>query len=71
LRSKGQLQTRIKNAETELVELRVKTKADTKRIGDLTKERATLMQKVKDRDDELRGKARFLEVWNTGPSVFS
>jgi len=61
LRSKGQLQTRIKNAETELVELRAKTKADTKRIGDLTRERATLMQKVKDRDDELRGKARFLE----------
>jgi hypothetical protein len=35
---------------------------DTKRIGDLTKERVTLMQKVKDRDDELKGKARFLEV---------
>lgn len=55
----------------ELVELRAKTKADTKRIGDLAKERATLMQKVKDRDDELRGKARFLEVWNASPSVFS
>lgn len=61
LRSKGQLQTRIKIAETELAELRAKTKVDTKRVGDLTKERATLAQKIKDRDDELRGKARLLE----------
>lgn len=63
LRSNGQLQTRIKAAEKELVDLRAKTKTDTRRIADLSRERATLLQKVKDRDDELRGKARFLEVW--------
>jgi hypothetical protein len=62
LRSSGQLQTRIKAAEKELLELRAKTKADTRRIADLTRERVTLLQKVKDRDDELRGKAIFLQV---------
>jgi hypothetical protein len=53
---------RIKAAEAELVKLRAKTKSDTKTIEDLTKERAVLIQKVRDRDEELRGKARFLEV---------
>ena len=48
------------------MELRAKTKTDIRHIGDLTRERATLLQKVKDRDDELKGKARFLEVWDTG-----
>jgi hypothetical protein len=62
LRSNGTLQARIKAAETELVKLRAKTKSDTKTIEDLTKERLVLVQKVRDRDEELRGKARFLEV---------
>jgi hypothetical protein len=44
------------------VKLRAKTKTDNKTIEDLTKERAILSQKVRDRDEELRGKARFLEV---------
>jgi hypothetical protein len=44
------------------MELRAKTKADTRKIADLTRERGTVLQKVKDRDDELRGKARFLQV---------
>jgi hypothetical protein len=42
--------------------LRAKTKSDTKTIEDLTRERAVLTQKVRDRDEELRGKARFIEV---------
>lgn len=62
LRSNGHLQTRVRNAEAELVELRVRTKADAKRIAALEKERAGLIQKVRDRDEEIRGKARFLEV---------
>lgn len=56
------MQTRIKTAEAELVKLRAKTKSDAKNIEDLTRERAVLSQKVKDRDEELRGKARLLEV---------
>lgn len=62
LRSNGTLQSRVKAAEAELVQLRAKTRKDTKTIEDLTKERAVLSQKVRDRDEELRGKARFLEV---------
>ena len=54
----------MKAAEAELVKLCTKTKSDAKTIEDLTRERAVLSQKVRDRDEELRGKARFLEVSN-------
>jgi hypothetical protein len=62
LRSKGHLQSRLKVAEEELDKLRIKSKADTKLIKDLYAERAVLQTKVKDRDEELRGKAKLLEV---------
>jgi chromosome segregation ATPase len=62
LRAKGQLQSRLKFAEDELDKLRVKTKTDTKLIKDLYAERAGLITKVKDRDEELKGKAKLLEV---------
>lgn len=42
--------------------LRAKAKTDTKLVQDLTKERAVLAQKVRDRDEELKGKAKFLVV---------
>jgi hypothetical protein len=44
------------------VSLRAKTRKDTKTIEDLTRERAVLSQKVRDRDEELKQKARFIEV---------
>lgn len=62
LRSKGQLQGRIKTAEDELQKLRSKTKVDTKRISDLTVERNTLMAKLRDRNEELAGKNKMLKV---------
>jgi flagellar motor protein MotB len=61
LRSNGQLQNRIKTAETELVKLRLKSKNEAKQVESLTKERAFLMQKLKDRDEELRGKTKLLD----------
>ncbi|TVY84221.1 Autophagy protein, partial [Lachnellula suecica] len=61
LRSNGQLQSRIKIAEAELVKLRAKGKSEGKLIEELAKERASLAQKVKDRDEELRGKAKLLD----------
>ncbi|KAI1397083.1 autophagy protein 16 [Hypoxylon fuscum] len=61
LRSKGQLQGRIKTAEDELQKLRSKTKVDTKRISDLTVERNTLMAKLRDRNEELAGKNKMLK----------
>jgi Autophagy protein 16 (ATG16) len=63
LRSHGQLQSRNKVAEAELVRLKAKSKSDAKLIEDLSRERAFLSQKLKDRDEELRGKAKLLDVW--------
>lgn len=60
LRANGQLKLRVTAAEKELVTLRAQTKSDTKAIEDLTKERALLAQKVKDRDEELKGKTKFI-----------
>jgi hypothetical protein len=62
LRSKGQLQLRLRTAEGELEKLRFKTKSDAKLIRDLSSERVVLLTKVRDRDEELRGKAKLLEV---------
>lgn len=61
LRSNGQLQSRIKIAEAELVKLRAKGKSDGKLIDELSRERASFAQKVKDRDEELKGKAKLLD----------
>lgn len=62
LRSNGQLQARIKSAEAELVKLRTKSKTETRQIDDLSSERVYLAQKLKDRDEELRGKTKLLDV---------
>lgn len=62
LRAKGQFQSRLKVAEEELERSRSKIKADAKLIRELTSERAVLAIKVKDRDEELKGKAKLLEV---------
>ncbi|KAI1769152.1 autophagy protein 16 [Hypoxylon sp. FL1150] len=61
LRSKGQLQSRLKAAEDELKKLRSKTKVDTKRISDLAIERNSLLSKLKDRNEELVGKNKMLK----------
>lgn len=62
LRANGQLQARTKNAEAELSKLKVQSKNEGKQVEALTRERALLRQKVKDRDDELREKAKLLDV---------
>ncbi|KAG4441373.1 hypothetical protein IFR05_003130 [Cadophora sp. M221] len=61
LRSNGQLQARIKTAEAELVKLRAKSKAETKQIEELSRDRSYLAQRLKDRDEELRGKTKLLD----------
>lgn len=65
LRSKGQLQSRLKIAEDEVEKSRIKKKSDTKTIRDLTTERSVLATKVTDRDAELKGKAKLLEVMSS------
>lgn len=62
IRSKSQLQSRLKTAEAELTKLRAKTKADSESIKELSSLRNVLTLKVKDRDEELRGKAKLLDV---------
>ncbi len=62
LRPQGQLQTRLKAAEAELETLRTKTKNDARTIRILTNERNALQTKVRDRDEELRGKSKLVEV---------
>lgn len=66
LRSNGHLQSRLKLAEAELVKLKAKTRSDNKLVEELSKERTILGQKVKDRDEELQGKAKLFNVWRTG-----
>ncbi|KAK7949656.1 autophagy-related protein 16 [Apiospora saccharicola] len=61
LRSKGQLEAKLKTSTAELQKLRTKTKADDKRLHDLTAERNTLATKLKDRNEELVGKTKLLK----------
>ncbi|KAK7908545.1 hypothetical protein PG985_015848 [Apiospora marii] len=61
LRSKGQLEAKFKTNTAELQKLRTKTKADDKRVQDLTAERNTLATKLKDRNEELVGKTKLLK----------
>jgi uncharacterized protein YgiM (DUF1202 family) len=45
------------------VQLRAKTKTDGKLIEDLKKEKAYLSRKLRDKEEELRGKTKLLDVW--------
>ncbi|KAL5347689.1 autophagy protein 16, interacts with Atg12p-Atg5p [Pseudogymnoascus australis] len=60
LRAKGQLQRRLKVTEETLERLKTRAKADSSLIRDISAERAQLILKVKDRDEELRGKTLLL-----------
>ena len=62
LRAKGQLQTRLKSAEETRDELRARVKTDEKLIKHLQADKAILSVKVRDRDEELRGKTQLLVV---------
>ncbi|KAI3337188.1 autophagy protein 16 [Xylariaceae sp. AK1471] len=61
LRGRGQAQTRLKAAEAELATLRSKSKVDAKRISDLTAERSALTARVRDLNEELEKKKKFLK----------
>ncbi|KFY18392.1 hypothetical protein V493_08658 [Pseudogymnoascus sp. VKM F-4281 (FW-2241)] len=60
LRAKGQLQRRLKVTEETLDGLKTRAKADSALIRDISAEKAQLILKVKDRDEELRGKTQLL-----------
>ncbi|EEH22741.1 hypothetical protein PABG_04952 [Paracoccidioides brasiliensis Pb03] len=60
-RSRTELLDKLSRTTAELEKLKKKTRADTRRIEMLVGERAQLMTRVKDRDEELRGKAKLLD----------
>ncbi|KAI0805313.1 autophagy-related protein 16 [Xylaria sp. FL0064] len=61
LRGRGQAQSRLKAAEAELATLRSKNRVDGKRIADLTSERNALAARVRDLNEELDKKKKFLK----------
>jgi len=56
------METRLQSVVEELNRLKIQSSLDTKRISDLAKEKLTLTTGMRDRDEELRGKAKLLEV---------
>ena len=56
------METRLQNVTEELQKLKIQSSLDNKRIGELLKEKASLSMGMRDRDEELRGKAKLLEV---------
>ncbi|KAJ9491056.1 hypothetical protein VN97_g2190 [Penicillium thymicola] len=60
-RSRSELQDRLDRVNTEVESLRKKSSQEGRRINALESERAQLKLRLKDRDAELKGKAKLLE----------
>lgn len=60
-RSKGVMQSRLELATEELQKRKLQSQLDNKRIGELTTERASLTTRMRDQDEELKGKGKLLE----------
>ncbi|GMF77870.1 unnamed protein product [Aspergillus oryzae] len=63
-RSRSELQDRLTRTTAELEKLRKRSSQDSRRIGVLEKEAAQLQLRLKDRDEELKGKAKLLDKEN-------
>lgn len=61
-RSRGAIQLQLQSLNEETKKLRLRSKADGRRINELVSERTHLTTRRKDQDEELRGKAKLLEV---------
>ena len=61
-RNRGELQAHLTVATEEVKRLHSMLKSDDKRINGLLADKQLLTTKLKDRDEELRGKAKLLEV---------
>lgn len=61
-RSRAELQDRLARISADLEKLRKRSAQDGKRINALEGERTHLQLRLKDRDEELRGKAKLLDV---------
>ncbi|KAI9871918.1 MAG: hypothetical protein M1830_002294 [Pleopsidium flavum] len=60
-RSKGALQAQSKAVTDELEKLKIRSKVESKRLNELAAERTVLTTRLRDRDEELKGKAKLLE----------
>lgn len=67
LRSRGQLETRLRGAEEEVRRLRARAKTDERRVRDLVAERTALAARLKDRSEELVEKNRMVTVCPPSP----
>ena len=61
-RGKGVMQSHLDALSEELQKLKLQTQFDNKRIKELNAERTALMTRMRDQDEELKGKAKLLEV---------
>ena len=61
-RSKATLQIRLQETNQKFERLRLQSRNDGKQISDLAIEKASISKKLKDREEEIRGKAKLLEV---------
>ncbi|KAI4135979.1 MAG: hypothetical protein LQ347_000211 [Umbilicaria vellea] len=60
-RTRGEQQSRLKSVTEQLERLKVKSSMDIQRISELIIEKAGLATRMRDRDEELREKAKLLE----------
>ncbi|KAI9698725.1 MAG: hypothetical protein M1836_003835 [Candelina mexicana] len=60
-RSKAELQARLKTTTEEAAMLKSRFEIDNRRLNELATERTSLAMRIRDRDEELRGKAKLLE----------
>lgn len=58
---RGELQSRLESVTRELETLKSKGRADSKRIAQLNASVSQLTVKLRDREEELRGKAKLIE----------
>lgn len=56
------MEIRLRQLAGQAQGLATKTKGDGRRIAELTMEKMQLAARIRDRDEELRGKAKLLEV---------
>lgn len=61
-KSKALMQSRLESISDELQKLKLQWQHDGKRIKELTSEKTSLSIRLKDQDEELKGKAKLLEV---------
>ncbi|KAL8930581.1 MAG: hypothetical protein Q9208_000451 [Pyrenodesmia sp. 3 TL-2023] len=61
-RTRGVIQSRLEAVSYDLQQSRLQSALDKRRLNELTTDKATLALRLKDRDEELKGKAKLLEV---------